>query len=109
MVFQAVLLQILVNGTVVPVDDRQHFKHAALDSQHWQMRPAARLLAAQTGKPGLRIEFFKRAVHRLDFVDLIVFLNAFNALLPQFAVARFLPGRALLRPVDLQIKLELVR
>lgn len=34
MIFQAVLLQILVNRAVIPVDDRQHLKHATLDRQH---------------------------------------------------------------------------
>ncbi|MPN14201.1 hypothetical protein SDC9_161527 [bioreactor metagenome] len=73
------------------------------------MRATARLLTAQTGKPGLRVQLQQCPVHRFDFVDVIVFFNALNALLPQFAIARFLPGRTFLRPVDLQIKLELVR
>ena len=46
MVFQPVFLQVLVHRTVIPVDDRQHFEHAALNTQHRQRRAATRLLAA---------------------------------------------------------------
>ena len=109
MILQPVFLQVLVHGAVIPVDDRQHFEHAALDRQHRQGCTAAGLLAAQTRKPGLSLQLFQRAVHRLDFVDLIVFLNALNALLPQLAVARLLPGRAFSGAVDLQVQPELVR
>ena len=45
------VLQVLVHRTVIPVDDRQHFKHAALHRQHRQRGSAAGLLAAKTGKP----------------------------------------------------------
>ncbi len=107
-VLQPVLLQVLVNGTVVPVDDRQHLEHAALNGQHRQRGTAAGLLPAQACKPRLRLQLFEGAVHRLDLVDLIVLLNAFHALLPQLAVACFLPRRTLLRTVDLQVQLKLV-
>ena len=70
---------------------------------------AAGLFAAKTGKPGLPIQLFQRTIHRLNFVDVIVFLNAFNALLPQLAVARLLPGGAFFRAEDLQVEFEFVR
>ena len=41
MVFQVVGLQILMNLTVVPVNNRQHFKHAALHAQYRQCGAAA--------------------------------------------------------------------
>ena len=72
------------------------------------MRPAAGLLAAQASKPGAGVELLQRPVHRLDFVDFIVLLNAFNALLPQFAITRFLPGGAFRRPVDFKVQVELL-
>ncbi|VGQ01370.1 hypothetical protein SB00610_04953 [Klebsiella quasipneumoniae subsp. similipneumoniae] len=103
------LLQVLIHCPVIPVDNRQHLEHPALDRQHRKRSPTARLLAAQTGKPRLRVELFQRPVHRFNLVDLIVFLNALNALLPQLAVARLLPGRAFSRAVDLQVQLEFVR
>ncbi|MNE29253.1 hypothetical protein D3C80_1227280 [compost metagenome] len=97
------LLQILINRTIIPVDNRQHFEHAALNAQHRQAGATAGLLATQTRKPRFHIQLFKRPVHRLDFVDVIVFLNALNALLPQFAVARFLPRRTLFCAINLQV------
>ncbi len=109
MVLQPVLLQILVHRAVIPVDDRQHFEHAALHRQHRQRCPAPGLLAAQAREPGLSVQLFQRPVHRLDLVDLIVFLNALNALFPQLAVARLLPGRAFRRAVNFEVQLELVR
>ncbi|MNE93602.1 hypothetical protein D3C80_1914690 [compost metagenome] len=107
MIAQAVVLQIAEDLTVVPVDDRQDFKHTTLHRQHRQMRTAAGLLATQTGEPGLHAERLNRTIHRFDFVDVIVLLDAFDALLPQFAVARFLPRRRMLRAEHLQIQVKL--
>ncbi len=84
--------QVLVNLAVVPVDDRQDLEHPALHRQHRQIGAAAGLLAPQAGEPALRPQRLQRAVHRLDLVDLVVLLNPFHALLPQFAVARLLPA-----------------
>ncbi len=109
MVFKIVLLQIVMNLTVVPVDNRQHLEHAALHAEHRQIRTTAGLIAPQPGEPGLRAQRLQRAVHRLNLVHLVILFNAFHALLPQLAVARFLPGCRGFGAEHLQIQAQLIR
>ena len=62
------------------------------------------LAAAQAGDPGAHVQFAQCALHRLDFAQVVIFLQTFEAVFPQFAVTRFHPGDADLRPVDLEIQ-----
>jgi hypothetical protein len=101
-VFQAVLLQILINRPVIPVDNRQQLKDAALDSQHRASSPAAGRIYRcwLSSAASLSCCRLSTGITGRFISDFIVLLNAFNALLPQFAVTRFLPGGAFRRPVD---------
>ena len=48
----------------------------------------------------------QRAFHRFNLVNLVVTLDAFAPLLPQFAVSRLLPGSRHRAAVDPQIEVE---
>ena len=70
------------------------------------LRAALRLVAAQAREPGRDAEFGQRAPHRLGLAQVVVALDALDALLPEPAVARLEPGRRHLRLVDLEVELE---
>lgn len=100
---QVVLLEVVEDVFVAPVDDRQELEAAALDAEHRQLATAAGLLPAQAGEPGLGPQLTQGAVHRLHLVELVVAGDPLNPLLPQETKSRLLPGRAELGPIDLEI------
>src|SRR5688572_659840 len=107
---QAVALQVVVHVAVGPVEDRMDLVARRADAlDRLDGRARARLLAPQPGEPGADGKFRERALHRLDFVDLVVALDAGSAVFPEPAVARLDPGRRLHRAVDAQVEVEPLR
>ncbi len=106
MVRKIVLLQVLVNHAVGPVDDRLDLRDALLQLEHADFLARLRLLAAQAGDPALDVQFADRPLHRLDLVDLVVAFDAFDAMLPHLAMPGLEPRSADLSAVDLEVQLE---
>ena len=64
--------------------------------------------AAQAREPGLGAELAHGALHRLLLVDPVVLLDPVQALVPELAEPRLLPGRRGIGAEDLQIEVELL-
>src|SRR5690606_18566689 len=106
---QLMLLQIEVHVPVAPVGDRMHLPAAAGPVEKRNRSARRALLAPEAGEPRARAELAQRAAHRLDLVLLVVGVQALEPLVPPLPVARLLPRRRELCPVDAQVQAQPLR
>ena len=106
MVGEVKLGEVLVDHPIIPVDNGVNLDHAVLHLKDAEFRAGLGLLAAQPGDPGAGAEFADGALHGFDFVELVILLNAFDAMFPLLAIPGFLPGGAEGGAVDLEVQFE---
>ena len=101
---QVVLAQIAADIAVTPVGNRMHFPAAVFELGNRRVLSDFCLLPAQARKPSASAQLTQGPLHRLDFAQLVVALDASHALLPEPTIASFHPGPADRRAIHTQVQ-----
>ena len=106
MVGQVVLLQVVIDLPIAPVEDGIDLPNLVLLFEEGPFLPRTGLLPTQTGEPCGGPELGDRTVHRLDFIHLVVALQTVQSLFPEPPMEGFQMGRREVGTIDFEIDLE---